>query len=83
MGSSKSMACKKDVLLKRQAIQVAGLLPDDPDEAIIVLNYAREIIESLFGARQAPAASANLEDLRRLIPIRRPRQSSGHGDGAG
>lgn len=31
--------------LKRQALQLAAMLPDDPDAAVQVLGYAFELIE--------------------------------------
>jgi hypothetical protein len=34
-------------LQKRIALQIASQLPDDPKDALLVLRYAREIIERL------------------------------------
>lgn len=33
--------------LKRQAVQVTGMLPEDPEEARAVLSYSREIVDYL------------------------------------
>lgn len=74
----------KEMFLKRQAIQVAGILPDDPHEAIRVLGYAQEIIETTFGLKQERAGAFRMDDLSvRLVSLRRPRHSRGSGDGAG
>lgn len=34
--------------LKRQAVQIAAQLPDDPEQAIQVLGYAKEIVEKFL-----------------------------------
>lgn len=74
----------KEMFLKRQAIQVAGMLPDDPHDAIRVLGYAQQIIETTFGLGQERAGAFSLDDLSgRLVTLRRPRHSRGSGDGAG
>lgn len=47
-----------EAVLKRLACQIAAQLPDDQAEALLVLNYAREIILCLGGGWQAPATNA-------------------------
>lgn len=38
---------RADAWLKRQAVQVTGMLPEDPEEARTVLAYSRAIIDFL------------------------------------
>lgn len=68
---------------KRQAIQVAGMLPDDPREALIVLEFAKEIIETTFGLRSEDVTQGSISDGTRLSLVKQPRQSGRSGDGAG
>lgn len=46
-----------DRQLKRQALQLAAMLPDDPDDAVKVLTLAYELIEH-FVRHSEPAVEA-------------------------
>lgn len=53
--------------MKRMACQIAAQLPDDPEEALGVLNYVREIVLNLGGGWSATpkATSAQLYSVPR------------------
>jgi hypothetical protein len=36
---------------KRHALQLAAQLPDDPDDALLVLQYARQLVEGFLVER--------------------------------
>jgi hypothetical protein len=42
---------KRDSWLRRQAVQIVAQLPEDRDQAISVLAYARVIVEKFLGER--------------------------------
>jgi hypothetical protein len=50
-----------DHLLKRQAIQIAAMLPDDTVDALAVLEYARSLLCDFLG-NSAP-------DERKVVPF--------------
>ena len=37
---------------KRHAMQLAAQLPDDPDDALLVLQYARQLVEEFLVERR-------------------------------
>lgn len=83
MQNQKPSSRTRELLLKRQAIQVAGMLPDDPEDALLVLGYAQDIIEKTFGITKELNGPKNADEHLRLVTLKQPRQSGGGGDGAG
>lgn len=83
MAGPKSMSRAKEYSLKRQAIQVAGMLPDDPDDAKTVLGLAGEIIDYLFKTDGRSAGVVGFEEISKLLPLKRPCRSSGAGGDGG
>lgn len=43
---NRASAVKRDRWLRMQAVQVVTMLPDDPEEARMVLSYAKGILEN-------------------------------------
>lgn len=39
---------------RRHALHLASLLPDNPEDAILVLQYAREAVEKFFLPKEDP-----------------------------
>jgi hypothetical protein len=70
-------------LFKRQAIQVAGMLPDDPRDALMVLQYAKEIIETTFESEIEEAGDMQQPETAGLILVMQPRHPGRSGDGGG
>lgn len=48
--------------LKRSACQIAAQLPEDRREALLVINYAREIVCNLGAAWEVPSAMPDARD---------------------
>lgn len=45
---------------RRQGLQIAAMLPDDPNDALQILQFARELVENyLQKPKQEAAASAH------------------------
>lgn len=57
-----------DAHLKRMACQIAAQLPDDADEAVLVLDYVKEIVANLGGQWSEPKSSARLYVIQRTSP---------------
>ncbi len=83
MGSVGNPDKQRENSHKRQAIQVAGMLPDDPREALIVLEFARGIIETTFGLKSEEALKSKAHENTRLSLVTQPRQSGRSGGDAG
>ena len=49
------MQQQEEILLKRQALNLAAQLPDSPADAARVLEYAKEIVESFWPKGQEAA----------------------------
>lgn len=65
--------------LKRMAAQIASQLPENDREALIVLNYVREIICNLGAAWEVPSAMTAAREPLKLVsaaPGRRDREAS-------
>lgn len=48
------MRVKSENWRKRHAVQVVAMLPDDPVDALAVLEYARELVENFLGEARKP-----------------------------
>jgi hypothetical protein len=44
-----------DTWLRRHAIQIAAQLPEKPEDAILVLDLARQLVEDFLKPQAAPA----------------------------
>lgn len=56
-----------DRQLRRQALQLASMLPDDPNAAVKVLGYAYELIEDFVRPRDKPTSSRSTGGPLRLV----------------
>lgn len=56
-----------DRQLRRQALQLASMLPDDPNAAVKVLGYAYELIEDFVRPKDKPASSRSTGGPLRLV----------------
>lgn len=74
---------RRELLLKRQALQVAGMLPDDPEEALVVLNFAKEIIQKTFGINDKRRGDTDAGNNLGLKLVKPQHQRRGCADGAG
>lgn len=54
-----------DAWRRRQAIQIASQLPEDSQDALAILSYARELVEGFLGRRDYRA----FVDGPRLLPF--------------
>lgn len=55
---------QKDKWLRRQAVQIASQLPEDPSDAINVLRYAHDIVERfLDGAPKSQVILKVVEEM--------------------
>jgi len=52
---------------KRHALQIASQLPDNPDDARLVLQLAKEIIDGLYGSSDAAGVVEHAEELGHLV----------------
>lgn len=59
------MAEARTLVLRRQACQIVVMLPDDTEDAVAVLDYARELLTQF----DEPEAGNGGE--KRVIPFRR------------
>lgn len=59
---------------RRHAIQIAAQLPENPDDAILVLELTKELVETFLKAPQAAPALARALDAD--IVIRFPAASN-------
>jgi uncharacterized radical SAM superfamily protein len=76
---------KPEMWQRRQALQIAAMLPDDPNDALQVLSYARELVEKFLQGGAAPSGedhkvldfrdvkSSSLEAKSTVSPSNRPR----------
>lgn len=62
--------------LKRMAAQIASQLPENDREALIVLNYVREIVCNLGNAWEIPSAMPAVAEPIRLSSVRQNRQAA-------
>jgi hypothetical protein len=71
---------------RRQALQIAAMLPDNPADALLVLGYARVLVERYLQNTAAPgtegnhavvdfpdSATSRRRTRSRVIPSKRPR----------
>lgn len=58
--------------LKRQAIQIASMLPENNAEAVRVLGYATDLLAGFLGQgeQSPPAETRKGADVIRLVPSR-------------
>lgn len=56
-----------DRQLRRQALQLASMLPDDPNAAVKVLGYAYELIEDFIRPRDKAISSRSTGGPLRLV----------------
>lgn len=50
------MPTNQEAWRRRHAIQIAAQLPESTEDAIAVLGYVREIVDTFLAVREAPAA---------------------------
>ncbi len=77
-GREDAMPRGSEAWLRRQAIQIACQLPDDPVQALKVLAYASELVNGFLAADQADSrpnggSSPNLRAISILKPEVLPR----------
>ena len=71
---------------RRQALQIAAMLPDNPDDALLVLGYARVLVERYLQSAATPgtegnhavvdfpdSATSRRRTKSRVMPSKRPR----------
>ena len=56
-----------DAWLRRLAVQITAQLPDNPDAAVVVLGYAREIVDNFLRPRPVERPQAPAADQRVLV----------------
>jgi hypothetical protein len=54
---------------RRHAIQIAAALPETPEDALIVLEFARELVERFLNAPPEPPSGAR--ERGDVVPIQR------------
>ena len=59
---------ERELVCRRQAIQIASQLPDDPDESRMVLDFARQLVDFM----SPRALEVRLPQDRPVIPFRGP-----------
>lgn len=64
MGQGKD-AASEEIWLKRQALQVVMQLPDDAEEALIVLKYAEGLVKNYLAEK--PKTEPRPENIVQLI----------------
>jgi hypothetical protein len=57
----------KYAMHRRHAVQIVSALPDDPEDALIVLELARQFVEGFLIENQRPAVEREGERLRRPV----------------
>ena len=62
--------------MKRMAAQIASQLPEDDREALIVLNYVREIICNLGRSWEIPSAMPNAIQPIQIAAFRKGQEAS-------
>lgn len=63
------MSGHRQTWLRRQAIQLAAQLPESPEEALVVLGFAREIVERFLTPDQVPVPRSECASVTALRAV--------------
>lgn len=68
-GREEKTKTQQELWRRRQAVQLAAQLPDDPQDALAILEYVRSLVENFLMAPQEPQEAP-------VLPFRRSEAQS-------